>query len=113
MQSKDEPDDVAELLRAEGANVIDDTDTRVDIYRLLLDRKIDLVTFTSASAVLNFAATFGADQVADLLAHTIVAVQGTAAADAATRASIIPAVQHPAGSAAAFVEAIVAKFRGN
>lgn len=113
MQSKDEPDDVAELVRTEGATVIDDTDTRVDIYRLLLDRKIDLVTFTSASAVLNFAATFGADQAADLLAHTIVAVQGTAAADAATRASIIPAVQHPAGSATAFVEAIINKFRGN
>ncbi|HYE85679.1 MAG TPA: uroporphyrinogen-III C-methyltransferase [Vicinamibacterales bacterium] len=113
MHSKDQADEVADLLRSHGADVILDTDTRADIYRLLLDRKIDLVTFTSASAVLNFAANFGADQVSDLLAHTIVAVQGPAAADAATRANIVPAVQHPAGSLPAFADAIVAKFRGN
>ncbi len=113
MRSNDHPDDLAELLRSHGAEVIDDTDTHVDVYRQLLDRKIDLVTFTSASAVLNFAATFGADQVSDLLAHTIVAIQGTAAADAAARANISPAVQQPAGPLAAFAEAIVATFRGN
>lgn len=113
MHSKEEPDDLAELLRGQGAVVIADNDTSADIYRLLLDRKIDLVTFTSASAVLNFAANFGADQVADLLTHTVVAVQGTAAADAATRANISPVVQHPAGPAAAFVDAIINKFRGH
>ena len=93
MHSKEQPDDLADLLRAQGAEVILDTDTHVDVYRLLLDRKIDLVTFTSASAVLNFAANFGADQASDLLAHTIVAVQGSAAADAAD------ARQHLAGGA--------------
>lgn len=113
MHSKEQPDNLADLLRSRGAEVVADSDTHVDIYRLLLDRKIDLVTFTSASAVLNFAANFGADQVSDLLAHTIVAVQGTAAADAATRANILPAVQEPAGSLSAFAEAIVTKFRGN
>ena len=45
--------------------MIVDSDANVDVYRQLLDRKIDLVTFTSASAVLNFAANFGADQAAD------------------------------------------------
>jgi uroporphyrinogen III methyltransferase / synthase len=113
MHSNEQPDDLAELLRSHGAEVIDDGDTHVDVYRQLLDRKIDLVTFTSASAVLNFAATFGADQVSDLLAHTIVALQGTAAADAAARANIAPAVQQPAGPLAGFAEAIVTKFRGN
>lgn len=113
MQTKDEPDDLADRLRAQGAEVVLDSDTHADIYRLLLDRKIDLVTFTSASAVLNFAANFGADQVADLLTHTVVAIQGNAAADAATRANIAPVVQEPAGSAAAFAEAIVSRFRGN
>ena len=113
MHSNEQPDDLAELLRSHGAEVIDDTDTHVDVYRQLLDRKIDLVTFTSASAVLNFAANFGADQVADLLGHTIVALQGTAAADAAARANISPAVQQPAGPLASFAEAIVTKFRGN
>jgi uroporphyrinogen III methyltransferase/synthase len=113
MHSKDEPDDLVELLRSQGAEVIVDNDTHADIYRLLLDRKIDLVTFTSASAVLNFAATFGADQVSDLLTHTVVAVQGAAAADAAERANITPIVQHPAGPVGAFADAIVSKFRGN
>jgi uroporphyrinogen III methyltransferase/synthase len=113
MHSNEDPDDLAELLRSHGAEVVDDTDAHVDVYRQLLDRKIDLVTFTSASAVLNFAATFGADQVSDLLAHTIVAIQGVAAADAAARANIVPAVQQPAGPLAGFADAIVAKFRGN
>lgn len=113
MHSKEQPDDLADMLRAQGAAVIVDSDTTVDVYRLLLDRKIDLVTFTSASAVLNFAATFGADQVSDLLAHTVVAVQGAAAADALTRANITPVVQAPAGSSSSFAEAIVSKFKAN
>jgi len=113
MHSKEQPDELADLLRAQGAEVIVDTDTGEDLYRQLLDRKIDLVTFTSASAVLNFAANFGADQASDLLAHTVVAIQGDAAADAAGRANIAPAVQQPAGSLTAFAEAIVNKFKGN
>jgi uroporphyrinogen III methyltransferase/synthase len=113
MHSKDQPDELAELLRAHGAEITLDSDPQVDVYRLLLDRKIDLVTFTSASAVLNFAASVGADQASDLLAHTVVAVQGPAAADAAARANISPAVQEPAGTLAAFAEAIVTRFKGN
>lgn len=113
MHSNERPDDLAELLRAQGADVIVDTDTHLDVYRLLLDRKIDLVTFTSASAVLNFAANFGADQVSDLLAHTVVAVQGESAADAAGRANIAPAVEEPAGPLTAFAEAIVNRFKSN
>ena len=38
-----------------------------DIYRMLLDRQIDAITFTSASAVRNFVAMLGQDQAADLL----------------------------------------------
>jgi uroporphyrinogen III methyltransferase / synthase len=113
MLAKEQPDDLAELLSVQGAEVILDGDAHVDIYRQLLDRKIDLVTFTSASAVLNFAANFGADQASDLLAHTVVAVQGSAAADAATRANIEPAIEHPAGPLASFSEAIVNRFKGN
>ncbi|MBY0497185.1 MAG: uroporphyrinogen-III C-methyltransferase [Cyanobacteria bacterium] len=113
MHSKEQPDDLADLLSAQGAEVVLDTDADVDVYRQLLDRKIDLVTFTSASAVLNFAASVGADQASDLLAHTVVAVQGDAAADAAGRANIDPAVQQPAGSLLAFAEAIVTRFKGN
>ena len=38
-----------------------------DIYRMLLDRRIDVVTFTSASAVRNFVRVLGAEPAADLL----------------------------------------------
>jgi uroporphyrinogen-III synthase len=107
MHSKEQPDDLAELLRAQGADVIIDTDTHVDIYRQLLDRRIDLVTFTSASAVLNFAASYGADQASDLLNHTVVATLGHAAADAAHRAHITPAVRLQEGSLSAFADAII------
>ncbi|HET9703377.1 MAG TPA: uroporphyrinogen-III C-methyltransferase [Vicinamibacterales bacterium] len=107
MHSKEQPDELAELLRESGAETVLDSDADVDIYRQLLDRKIDLVTFTSASAVLNFAANVGVDQASDLLNHTVVATLGPAAADAAHRAHITPAVQLQEGSLAAFADAIV------
>src|SRR5918994_2451530 len=47
-----------------------------DIYRMLLDRQIDAVTFTSASPVKNFVDTIGRDQAADLLRTTVVASIG-------------------------------------
>jgi uroporphyrinogen III methyltransferase/synthase len=110
MHATDEPGDLADLLRAHGAAVISDTDADVDIYRRLLDHTIDVVAFTSASAVLNFAATYGADQASDLLNHTVVATLGAAAADAIHRAHISPAVQLQEGSLGEFADAIAAHF---
>ena len=108
-------EDFAERVRSftagRGADVILDTDNGVDVYRLLLDRRIDLVTFTSGSAVLNFAANAGADQASDLLSHTVVATLGASAADAAQRAHISPAVQLQDESMPAFADAIANKFR--
>ena len=53
------------------------------------------MTFTSAASVRNFAATFGAEQAADLLQQTVVAVCGPVTAEAASppghRVSIMPA----------------------
>ncbi len=54
-----------------------------DIYGMLLEGRIDVVTFTSPSAVRNFAKIYGADQVADLLKNTVVATIGPVTADAA------------------------------
>jgi uroporphyrinogen III methyltransferase / synthase len=113
MHDNEEAADLADVLRAHGADVISDADARIDIYAMLLEHKIDLVTFTSASAVLNFAANYGADQASDLLGHTIVATMGPAAADAAQRAHITPAVQSPDGPVMVFADAIAAKFRAN
>jgi uroporphyrinogen III methyltransferase/synthase len=113
MHDKEESGQLGDLLRQHGAEVISDADTHVDVYGLLLERKIDLVAFTSASAVLNFAANYGADQASDLLGHTVVAILGPAAADAAQRAHISPAVQVQEGSVSAFAEAIAEQFRGD
>ncbi len=110
MHSKEQPDDIAALLQRHGAEVVVDTDAGLDVYRQLLDRKVDVVTFTSASAVLGFLASVGADQASDLLAHTVVATLGPAAADAVARANVTPAVQLPGGSLSAFAEAIAAHF---
>ena len=111
MGAKDDHDDIAALLRGHGADVIFDSDEGVDVYHLLLDRRIDLVTFTSGAAVLNFAAHAGADQASDLLSHTVVATLGASAADAAQRAHISPAVQLRDDSMPAFADAIADKFR--
>jgi uroporphyrinogen-III synthase len=46
------------------------------IYRMLLDGKVDAVTFASPSAVQRFAALIGPEQAADLLNTTVVAAIG-------------------------------------
>src|SRR5437588_6695818 len=59
-----------------------------DIYRMLLEHRIDVVTFTSASAVRNFVKVLGAEPAADLLRTTIVASIGPVTAEAATQCNI-------------------------
>src|SRR5204862_2432242 len=54
-----------------------------DIYRMLLEKRIDVVTFTSPSTVRNFAQVFGAEQATDLLRATALAAIGPVAAQAA------------------------------
>jgi uroporphyrinogen III methyltransferase/synthase len=66
---------LADELREAGGDVVEvaayrtvlggaDTDGDYDVYRMLLDRQIDAVTFTSASTVRNFATLFGREQTA-------------------------------------------------
>ena len=113
MRSHEEPDDLAERLEDCGAEVVLEDDAHRDIYRMLLDGRFDVVTFTTASAFLAFAAKYGADQASDLLAHTMVATLGSAAADATARANVAPAVHLPAGSTFNLVEAVVAHMKGS
>ena len=51
MHDKEEATELADALRGQSAEVISDGDGQIDLYGMLLERKIDLVTFTSASAV--------------------------------------------------------------
>jgi len=109
---------LVEELRKAGAEVTEVTAYRVlladaeregepDIYRMLLDRRIDVVTFTSASSVRNLAALLGADQSADLLRQTAVACVGPVTAEAAAQMGISTTIMPQEYTIPALVDAIV------
>jgi uroporphyrinogen III methyltransferase/synthase len=87
-------------------------DGEPDIYRLLLERHIDVVTFTSASAVRTFVRVIGEEQAADLLRQTTVACIGPVTAEAATQlgieTTIVPASEY---TIPALVDAILQHYR--
>jgi uroporphyrinogen-III synthase len=77
---------------------------------MLLERRIDVVTFTSASAVRNFVRIVGAEPAADLLATTAVAAIGPVTADAAALLNIRPTIVPQSYTIPALVDAIVRHF---
>ncbi|MDE3154144.1 MAG: uroporphyrinogen-III C-methyltransferase [Acidobacteriota bacterium] len=81
-----------------------------DVYRMLLDRQIDVVTFTSASTVRSFVKTIGAEPAADLLQTTLVAAIGPVTADAAAQYNIRTAIMPADYTVPALVDAIVAHY---
>ena len=106
-------DTLPEELRAAGAEVTEvvayrtvtaESDAHLGIYRQLLDRRIDVVTFSSASAVRAFVSIYGADQAVDLLNHTIVATIGPVTADAAIRYGITPQITPATSTVPALVD---------
>jgi uroporphyrinogen III methyltransferase / synthase len=112
---------VADELRKLGADVTEvvayrtvvagaEREGEPDIYRMLLDRRIDVVTFTSASAVRNFVRVVGAEPAADLLRTTIVASIGPVTAEAAARCNIQTTIQPTQYTISALVDAIVEHF---
>jgi uroporphyrinogen III methyltransferase/synthase len=114
---------LADELRASGAEVTEvvayrtmlaspERDGDHDIYRMLLDRQIDAVTFTSASSVKNFAKILGEDQAADLLRTTAVACIGPVTAEAAQQLGITTSVMPERYTIPDLVDALVAHFSG-
>lgn len=112
---------VAAELRRHGADVTEaiayrtvpadpEREGEPDIYRMLLDRRIDVVTFTSASAVRNFVRTLGAEPAADLLGATTVASIGPVTAEAAAQFKIQTSIMPAHYTIPALVDAIVAHF---
>ena len=81
-----------------------------DVYRMLLDRKLDVVTFTSPSAVRNLVTVLGAEPAADLLRSTVVAAIGPVTAEAAAQFDIHTAVIPEQFTVPALVAAIVRYF---
>ena len=113
---------VANELRKQGAEVTEvvayrtvatepDREGDPDIYRLLLDRKIDVVTFASASAVRTFVHVLGAEPAADLLRATVVATVGPVTAAAAHQFGIETTVMPEHYTIPALVDAIVEYFQ--
>ena len=83
-----------------------------DVYKMLLDGRLDVVTFTSASAVRNFTRIYGVEQVADLLKHTVVAVIGPVTGEAAVQLGIPVTIRPATYTIPALVDAIAAHFAG-
>ena len=114
-------DVVADELRRQGADVTEviayrtlvvepEREGEPDIFRMLLERRIDVVTFTSASAVRNFVRVLGAEPAADLLQTTVVACIGPVTAEAATQSGIQTTIMPAQYTVPALVEAIVDYF---
>ena len=112
---------ILDQLRAAGAIVTDVVAYRTtledsqraddpDVYGMLLQGHIDVVTFTSPSAVRNFARLYGADAAADLLKSTVVATIGPVTAEAAAQLGIAVTVQPSAYTVPALVDAIAAHY---
>jgi uroporphyrinogen III methyltransferase/synthase len=81
-----------------------------DIYRMLLERRIDVVTFTSASAVRNFVTVLGAEPAADLVRTIAVASIGPVTAETAARYDIHTTIMPAQHTIPALVDAIVEYF---
>jgi len=77
---------------------------------MLLERRIDVVTFTSASAVRNFVKVLGAEPAADLLRTTTVASIGPVTAEAASQCNIQTTIMPATYTLPALVDAIVEYF---
>jgi uroporphyrinogen III methyltransferase/synthase len=114
-------DVLAQELTSRGATVTDlvayrtapaspDSPAVQDIYRRLLDGKVDAVTFASPMAVQRFAALVGEEQVADLLSGTVVAAIGPVTEAAASALGIETTVLAETFTIEGLIGALVAKF---
>jgi uroporphyrinogen III methyltransferase/synthase len=81
-----------------------------DVYGLLLEGRIDVVTFASPSSVRSFVKIHGADASSDLLKNTVVAVIGPVTGDAARQLGLPVTVQAATHTIPALVDAIVAHY---
>ena len=102
--------DVTEVVAYRTVDVEADREGEPDVYRMLLERTIDVVTFTSASAVRNFVRVLGAEPAADLLRATVVACIGPVTAEAAAQANITTTIQPANYTIPALVDAIAKYF---
>jgi len=114
---------VGDELRRQGAEVTEvvayrtvvvdpEREGEPDVYRMLLDKQLDVVTFASASSVRSFVRAFGQDQAADLLRPVAVAAIGPVTAQVATQYGIHTTIMPAHYTVPALVDAIVQHVRG-
>ena len=112
---------LADDLKKRGANVTEvvayctvvaepEREGEPDIYQMLLNGLIDVVTFTSPSAVRNFVRVVGEEPAADLLRTTVVAAIGPVTAETAAQFNIAAAIVPAHHTIPALVDAIVDHF---
>jgi uroporphyrinogen III methyltransferase/synthase len=113
---------IADELRRRGATVVEVVAYRTvlmdperegggpDIFGMLLERSLDVVTFTSPSAVRSFVSAVGAEPAADLLRTTIVAAIGPVTAEAAAQYNIQTTIMPEQFNIQALAAAIVRHF---
>ena len=81
-----------------------------DIRRMLRERRVDVVTFTSGSSVRNFVRAVGGAQAAELLRRVDVACIGPVTAEAAGKLNIATTIMPAESTVPALIEAIVERF---
>jgi uroporphyrinogen III methyltransferase/synthase len=115
-------DVVGEDLARRGASVTDlvayrtaaappDSAAAQDLYRQLLEGRIDAVTFTNPTAVARFASLIGEEQAADLLNTTVVATIGPVTAAAASGMGIANPLVAGTHTVDGLVETLIGHFR--
>jgi uroporphyrinogen III methyltransferase/synthase len=113
---------IADELRAQGAEITEvvayrtvatepEREGEPDVYHMLLERRLDVVTFTSPSAVRSFVGALGREPAADLLRTTIVAAIGPVTAKAAAQHGIQATIVPDSYTVPALVDAIADYFR--
>lgn len=110
-----------DALRAAGADVVEVTAYRTAgvpgwpggaVREMLRRRRLDAVTFTSASAVRNAVESLGAARAVELLRSIVIASIGPVTAGAARRLGVETAVMPSTYTTAALAEALADHFRG-
>jgi uroporphyrinogen III methyltransferase/synthase len=99
--------DVQDLIVYRTAEEAPESAAAQELYRQLLEGRIDAVTFTSPTAVQRFADLIGRDQAADLLNTTVVVTIGPVTAAAASALGVAQPIIADTYTVDGLIEALV------
>jgi uroporphyrinogen III methyltransferase/synthase len=101
---------ITDLVAYRTAAAPSDSPVAQDLYRQLLEGRIDAVTFTNPTAVARFASLIGEEQAADLLNTTVVATIGPVTAAAAIGMGITSPLVAETYTVDGLVDALIKRF---